>query len=63
VQGANDPRVPLTEAEQMKKKLMEKNVPTWYLMARDEGHGFRKKSNVDQYQWTVVMFLKKHLLE
>jgi len=62
VQGANDPRVPMSEAEQMKTKLREKGVETWYLLAKDEGHGFRKKSNVDFYQWSVIMFLQKHLL-
>jgi dipeptidyl aminopeptidase/acylaminoacyl peptidase len=62
VQGANDPRVPMSEAEQMKTKLSEKGVETWYLLAKDEGHGFRKKANVDYYQWAVVMFLKKYLL-
>lgn len=62
VQGANDPRVPMSEAEQIKKKLAEQGVETWYLLAKDEGHGFRKKSNVDHYQWAVILFLKKYLL-
>jgi dipeptidyl aminopeptidase/acylaminoacyl peptidase len=62
VQGANDPRVPMSEAEQMKKKLQEKGNDTWYLLANDEGHGFRKKMNVDYYQWSVILFFKKYLL-
>ena len=43
IQGANDPRVPLSEAEQMRDTLKKAGVPVWYLVARDEGHGFAKK--------------------
>jgi len=33
----------------------------WYLAAKDEGHGFRKKANRDFYQKTIVTFLEKQL--
>lgn len=62
VQGKNDPRVPLSESEQMVKALRESKVETWYLMAKDEGHGFRKKRNVDYQFYVTVMFLQQHLL-
>jgi dipeptidyl aminopeptidase/acylaminoacyl peptidase len=62
VQGANDPRVPKSEAEQMKTKLLNQGTPTWYLLAADEGHGFKKKSNVDAYNCSVILFLKQNLL-
>lgn len=62
VQGANDPRVPLSEAEQMKTKLQTQGNTVWYLMAKDEGHGFRKKNNVDYYQWSSLLFLKAFLI-
>lgn len=62
VQGANDPRVPKSEAEQMKTKLQAQGTPTWYLLASDEGHGFKKKSNVDAYNCAVILFLKQYLL-
>ncbi|MCI0750745.1 MAG: prolyl oligopeptidase family serine peptidase, partial [Flammeovirgaceae bacterium] len=62
VQGANDPRVPMTESEQMKKKLRAKGNEVWYVLGKDEGHGFRKKVNVDYYQLSVVMFLQRYLL-
>lgn len=61
VQGQNDPRVPASEAEQMKEKIKEKNGDVWYLLAKDEGHGFRKKPNVDYMQQAVIMFLQKNL--
>jgi dipeptidyl aminopeptidase/acylaminoacyl peptidase len=47
VQGGNDPRVPLSEAEQIVARVQQGGTPVWYLMARDEGHGFRKKGNLD----------------
>jgi dipeptidyl aminopeptidase/acylaminoacyl peptidase len=63
VQGANDPRVPLSEAEQMVRALRENKVPVWYLMARDEGHGFAKKANADYQFFATVLFLQEHLLK
>lgn len=63
IQGQNDPRVPVTEAEQMKSKLQAAGKPVWYLLAKDEGHGFRKKSNSDFQQWAMIMFLKEYLLK
>lgn len=63
VQGQNDPRVPFTEAEQMKNKLQQAGKPVWYLLAKDEGHGFRKKSNSDFQQWAMILFLKEYLLK
>ena len=62
VQGANDPRVPASEAEQMVAKVRGNGGPVWYLCARDEGHGFRKKPNVDFQFYATVMFVRAHLL-
>jgi dipeptidyl aminopeptidase/acylaminoacyl peptidase len=62
VQGQNDPRVPYTESEQMKNKLLEKGNQVWYLLAKDEGHGFRKKENYTFEQLATVLFLQKYLL-
>src|SRR4026207_957170 len=45
VQGKNDPRVPVTESEQMVKAIRDHGQTVWYLMAKDEGHGFAKKKN------------------
>ena len=62
VQGANDPRVPRTESEQMVAAVKRNGGPVWYLMATDEGHGFRKKRNVDFQFYASVTFLHEHLL-
>ncbi|MBL0095541.1 MAG: S9 family peptidase [Bacteroidetes bacterium] len=62
VQGGNDPRVPRTEAVQMAEALKKNNIPVWYLEAKDEGHGFRKKTNSDYQFYSTILFVKKYLL-
>ena len=61
-QGKNDPRVPMTESEQMLEALRKNGVPAWYLLAKDEGHGFRKKTNTDFYSAAAALFYQTHLL-
>ncbi len=63
VQGGNDPRVPLSEAEQMVEEIRANGTEVWYLMARDEGHGFAKKPNQDFLFYSTVLFLKEKVLE
>ena len=62
VQGYNDPRVPRTESEQMVARIRKIGTPVWYLMARDEGHGFAKKSNRDFEFYATIQFMKEYLL-
>jgi dipeptidyl aminopeptidase/acylaminoacyl peptidase len=62
VQGKNDPRVPLSEAEQMVQALRANGRACAYLMARDEGHGFAKKPNADFQFLSTILFLREHLL-
>jgi dipeptidyl aminopeptidase/acylaminoacyl peptidase len=57
VHGKNDPRVPLSEADQMVNRVRAKGGNVWYLQANDEGHGFRKKQNRDAYYQTFAQFL------
>lgn len=63
IQGRNDPRVPYTEAEQMVQKIQANKGIVWYLEAKDEGHGFRKKHNQDFQLYAVVEFVKEFLLK
>ncbi|HDT12573.1 MAG TPA: S9 family peptidase [Candidatus Marinimicrobia bacterium] len=62
VQGLNDPRVPASEAEQILDAVKANNTEVWYLLAKDEGHGFSKKSNRDFYTQSMMLFFEKHLL-
>lgn len=63
VQGLNDPRVPASESDQMIATLKMNNTPVWYLLAKDEGHGFAKKKNQDYQMYATVMFVREHLLK
>lgn len=63
VQGLNDPRVPASEAEQILDAVKANNTETWYLLAKDEGHGFSKKNNRDFYIQSMMLFFEKFLLE
>lgn len=60
-QGANDPRVPQSESEQMVAKLRAQGTEVWYVLARDEGHGIYKKANQEAVRTVEVQFLKKVL--
>ncbi len=62
VQGANDPRVPRSEADQLVAALRAQGQPAPYLLALDEGHGFRKRSNRDAYLAVAAEFLQRHLV-
>jgi dipeptidyl aminopeptidase/acylaminoacyl peptidase len=62
VQGFNDPRVPVTEAEQVVKAVRDHGGAAWYLMAKDEGHGFQKKKNADFQFLAMIEFFQKYLL-
>jgi dipeptidyl aminopeptidase/acylaminoacyl peptidase len=53
--------VPATESQQMVAKIRAHGGEVWYLAAKDEGHGFKKKANRDFYQRTIVTFLEKQL--
>jgi dipeptidyl aminopeptidase/acylaminoacyl peptidase len=63
VQGGNDPRVPASEAVQMKDRITAKGGTVWFLMANDEGHGFQKKGNADFQFYATVAFVREHLLK
>jgi dipeptidyl aminopeptidase/acylaminoacyl peptidase len=59
IQGKNDPRVPVGEAEQMVAAIRKNGGEVWYVMATDEGHGFRKKSNQLAGQMAQAQFFRK----
>ncbi|OXA83240.1 peptidase S9, prolyl oligopeptidase [Flavobacterium columnare NBRC 100251 = ATCC 23463] len=63
IQGTNDPRVPVTEATQMRDKLKSQGNVVWYLEAKDEGHGFRKKANIDFQRLAVIRYMEEYLLK
>ena len=62
VQGENDPRVPVTESDQVVAALRNQGQVVWYMNALNEGHGYRKKENRDVYEQATVMFLREYLV-
>ncbi|MBI3836849.1 MAG: S9 family peptidase [Planctomycetia bacterium] len=58
VQGKNDPRVPLSESEQMIATVRKNQTPVWYTVAQDEGHGFVKKKNADFQFYATILFVR-----
>lgn len=63
VHGANDPRVPVGEAEQIVASLRGRGVPVEYLRYEDEGHGLAKRKNQLDCYPKVAEFLKKYLAQ
>ena len=60
--GQNDPRVPVSESEQMAAEVRKNKVPVWFVLGKNEGHGFQKKVNQDYLQAAQVLFVKRFLL-
>ena len=61
VAGRNDPRVPYTEGEQLIAKVRANGGDVWYMLANDEGHGFRKKPNRDAQRAAETLWFRKVL--
>lgn len=63
IHGFNDPRVPASESEQIAAAVSAAGTPVWYLLAMDEGHGFRKRANSDYAAVVTALFLQRYLLD
>ncbi len=59
MQGANDPRVPQSESDQIVRELRANGVDTSYVLFADEGHGFQKKANNDLRREVETVFLQR----
>ena len=59
VHGANDPRVPVGEAEQVVAALHTRNIPVEYMRFEDEGHGLVKRANRLIAYPAIARFLEK----
>ena len=62
VTGANDPRVPASEADQIVAAVRANGGEASHLLGKNEGHGFAKKENADYLFWASTEFWKKNLL-
>ncbi len=61
VQGANDPRVNINEADQMVENLRARGIAVPYLVKYDEGHGFGKEENRLELYKAMMGFFAQHL--
>ncbi|GAB2652596.1 S9 family peptidase [Saccharopolyspora gloriosae] len=62
IHGANDPRVPLSEAEQLAEAVRRNGVECELLVFDDEGHGLAKRSNRLNAYPRALAFLTRHLI-
>jgi len=62
IQGANDPRVPQIESDQMVAQLRARNQPVEYLLFPDEGHGIVKLENRIKAYTAIAEMLDRYLL-
>ena len=60
-QGANDPRVPKAESDQMVEALKSRGIDVPYMVKDNEGHGFRNEENRFDLYRAMEEFLAKHL--
>jgi dipeptidyl aminopeptidase/acylaminoacyl peptidase len=63
IQGKNDPRVPVNESEALVQAAKKAGIPVWYLLAKDEGHGFAKAANRNYRLYSTILFVKEFLLK
>ena len=61
LQGANDPRVPKVESDEMVAAVRRNKTPVEYVVFPDEGHGFTKKDNEKKGYALVLAFLDRFL--
>jgi dipeptidyl aminopeptidase/acylaminoacyl peptidase len=61
IQGAQDPRVPKAEAEQIVDRLRARSVEVRYDLYEDEGHGFTNRDNEINAYTDMGAFLVQHL--
>ncbi|CAA9302050.1 MAG: Acylamino-acid-releasing enzyme [uncultured Friedmanniella sp.] len=57
IHGANDPRVPLSEAEQIVAALAARGIPHELKVYADEGHGLAKRANRQDAYPAAIGFL------
>lgn len=60
-QGANDPRVPKAESDQLVEALKKKGIDVPYMVKDNEGHGFRNEENRFDFYRAMEKFLGKHI--
>jgi dipeptidyl aminopeptidase/acylaminoacyl peptidase len=61
--GDHDPRVPVSEAQQIVERVRRNGTPVWWLRADNEGHGFARAENAEFLFLAQVRFIEEYLLK
>ena len=61
VTGANDPRVPASEAGQIIDAVRANGLEVWSVLAANEGHGFVRKENTDYTTLAMILYWQRFL--
>ncbi|HYH97080.1 S9 family peptidase [Hyalangium sp.] len=58
--GANDPRVPRSESDQIVQALRERKIPVEYMVSENEGHSIARRENLIELLARTARFLEEH---
>lgn len=61
IHGANDPRVPVSEAEQLLSAVRANGGEAWLMLAANEGHGFARRENQEAQREAETLFIRRVL--
>jgi dipeptidyl aminopeptidase/acylaminoacyl peptidase len=61
IHGLNDPRVPVSEAEQIYAAVRRNGGEAWLMIANNEGHGFQRRENQEAQREAETLFFR-HVL-
>lgn len=61
--GENDPRVPITEARQIAEAVRSSGHDTWFFLAKNEGHSFRRRRTRDLFYSVMSEFFERYLVQ
>jgi dipeptidyl aminopeptidase/acylaminoacyl peptidase len=59
--GANDPRVPRPESDQIVRALRDRKIPVEYMVADDEGHSLSRRENQIAFYSRAAAFLEAQM--
>lgn len=62
IHGQNDPRVPIADTSKLVAATKDR-IPLWYILAKNEGHGFVNQSNRDYRLYAQILFIREFLLK
>ena len=62
IQGQNEPRIPAADTAKLVAETKDR-IPVWYVLAKNEGHGFAQLSNQNYRLYATILFVKEFLLK